>query len=156
MSNLSRKFSSTGCDLQFSRLELVCWPSRLDLFQAYFPDVIRICALLARRPSVGILIPVLLGLPPQVTYALLKALYAKGCIRSVGEAVAPELAALPEVESGQDFEHSTPMALFLHKVWHRLTQTSTLWGAEGILPVVHEAPRAQPAAVVVKSARCAA
>lgn len=131
MSNLSRKVSSTGCDLQLSRLQLVCWPSRLDLFQEDLPDIIRICALLARRPSVGILIPVLLELSPNVTYALLKILYAKGCICPVGDAVAPELAALPEVESGQDFEHSTPMASFLNKVWQRLTQKSTLWGAEG-------------------------
>lgn len=131
MPNLSRKVSSTGCDLQFSRLQLVCWPSRLDLFQEDLPDIIRICALLARRPSVGILIPVLLELSPKVTYSLLKLLYAKGCIRPVGDALAPELAALPDIESGQDFEHSTPIASFLNKVWLRLTETSTLWGTGG-------------------------
>lgn len=61
-------------------LHLSSWPSLPKLSQEAVPDVTRICALLARRPSVGMLIPVLLHMPPPAAYALLETLYASGHI----------------------------------------------------------------------------
>jgi hypothetical protein len=131
MPNLSRKVPPAECDLQLSRLQLVSWPFRIDLFQEDSQHIIRICALLARRPSVGILLPVLLDLSPNVTYSLLQVLHAQGHIGPVGGVVMTEQAALPEAESVQDCPLPTPMASFLNKVWQHLTEKSTFWGSEG-------------------------
>lgn len=120
MQTLSDKSSFLERNLQFSVLQLASWPSLPDLLLETAPHVTRICALLARKPSVGMLIPVMLDMPPQVTYSLLDNLYAKGHIFPVGGMAAPEQAALLKAEPVQSPELPTATASFLGKVWHRL------------------------------------
>jgi len=73
-------------NLQFRVLQLVSWPAVPQMAHDSAPDVARICALLARKPSTGMLIPALLGLPHDVAYALLDQLYAQGHIRAAAAA----------------------------------------------------------------------
>lgn len=121
MQTLSNKSSFLENNLQFSILQLASWPALPDLLQETAPHLTRICALLARKPSVGMLIPVMLDMPPQVTYSLLDTLYAKGHICPVGGAVAQEQVAFLKAEPAQRPELPAATASFLGKVWHRLT-----------------------------------
>lgn len=82
------------------------------------PDVARICALLARRPSVGMFIPVLLHMPPPVVYSLLETLYAGGYIYA-DRTLVPAEAALYCAEFVDN--HEPAIISFLSKLWKRLT-----------------------------------
>lgn len=104
-------------DLQFTIWVLISWPPLFDLIhQEGSPHIIRICALLARRPSAGQLIPIVLQIPPEVTYPLLSFLYAEGHICSINALQKQEQAALPEAEPEMPAETGS----FLSKVWQRL------------------------------------
>ncbi|MCX7257186.1 MAG: hypothetical protein NTZ64_10725 [Polaromonas sp.] len=97
---------------------LVSWPSLQHLLGGAAPHITRICALLARRPSVGMLIPVILNIPPHVAHPLLEMLYADGYIRPAGPAAAP-LAPAPKAESAPSPD-STSDSSFLAKLWQHL------------------------------------
>lgn len=99
MQIVSEKSSFLERNLQFSVLQLTSWPPLSDLLLESAPDVTRICALLARKPSVGMLIPVILNIPPQVIYSLLDTLYTKGHISSVGSGLVAESASLCKIDS---------------------------------------------------------
>lgn len=62
-------------------LHLTSWPPLEQLLLETAQPMARICALLARRPSVGMFIPVILDMPPEIIYPLLQTLYEKGHIR---------------------------------------------------------------------------
>ena len=120
MQTLSGKSSFLDHNLQFSILQLTSWPALPDLLQETAPHLTRICALLARKPSVGMLIPVMLDMSPQITYSLLDALYVKGHICPFGGVVTSEQAVLPQAEFAKGFETPPAAASFLSKVWQRL------------------------------------
>lgn len=120
MQIVSEKSSFLERNLQFSVLQLTSWPPLSDLLLESAPDVTRICALLARKPSVGMLIPVILNIPPQVIYSLLDTLYTKGHISSVGSGLVAESASLCKIDSTQSLELPMVTASFLDKIWHRL------------------------------------
>lgn len=61
-------------------LHLASWPPLSQQWHDTAPHITRICALLARRPSVGMLIPVMLDIPPHIAHSLLEALHANGHI----------------------------------------------------------------------------
>ena len=101
-------------------LYLVSWPSLQHLLGSAAPQIARICALLARRPTVGMLIPVILNLPPHIAHPLLETLYADGCIRLAGPCAGPSTPAPapgtepePSQESARDFS-------FLTRLWQHL------------------------------------
>ena len=119
MQTLSDKSSFLERNLQFSVLQLASWPSLPDLLLETAPHVTRICALLARKPSVGMLIPVMLDMSPQVTYSLLDSLYAKGHICPVGHGAAEKAPAL-KVDPVDSPKLPAATASFLGKVWQRL------------------------------------
>lgn len=122
MQILSEKSSFLERNLQFSVLQLASWPSLPDLLHDSAPHITRICALLARKPSVGMLIPVMLDMPPQVTYSLLDKLYLKGHICPVGNAAEPASAqaALSHAEPAPSQQLPAATVSFLDKVWLRL------------------------------------
>lgn len=122
MQILSDKSSFLERNLQFSVLQLASWPSLPDLLSDAAPHITRICALLARKPSVGMLIPVMLDMPPQVTYSLLDKLYAQGHICPVGGVAEPEQAqaALSKAEPAKSPQLPAATVSFLDKVWLRL------------------------------------
>lgn len=98
-------------------LHLSSWPSLHKLSQEAVPDVTRICALLARRPSVGMLIPVLLHMPPPVAYSLLETLYAGGHIYA-DRTLAPAEPSLFGAEPAGNHEHD--VISFISRLWTRL------------------------------------
>lgn len=61
-------------------LHLASWPPLSMQWHDMAHHMTRICALLARRPSVGMLIPVMLDIPPHIAHSLLEALHANGHI----------------------------------------------------------------------------
>ena len=99
-------------------LYLVSWPSLQHLLGGTAPHITRICALLARRPTVGMLIPVILNLPPHVAHPLLEMLYADGYIRSAGSAAAPSAPA-PKAEPAPSPDSTSDIS-FLTKLWQHL------------------------------------
>jgi hypothetical protein len=103
-------------------LHLVSWPSLQLLLGSAAPQITRICALLARRPSVGMLIPVILNLPPHVVHPLLETLYADGYIRLAGAASpdpAPAPAPAPKAEHAPSQEQASELS-FVARLWHHL------------------------------------
>jgi hypothetical protein len=97
-------------------LHLGSWPPLHHLLQETAPETTRICALLARRPSVGMLIPVLLNIQPHIAHALLEALRADGHIYPA-TVLLPEQAAAP-TEQEQSQEHAN--LSFAAKIWKHL------------------------------------
>jgi hypothetical protein len=99
-------------------LYLSSWPSLSKLSQEVVPDVTRICALLARRPSVGMLIPVILHRPPLITYSLLETLYTGGYIYA-DRTLAPVKPALLDAELAGN--HEPAVISFISRLWMHLT-----------------------------------
>ncbi|MCX7258673.1 MAG: hypothetical protein NTZ64_18705 [Polaromonas sp.] len=99
-------------------LHLSSWPSLSSLSQETVPDITRICALLARRPSVGMLVPVLLRMPPPVAYSLLEMLYTGGHIYAdrTPESAEPALCDEELADS-----HEPAVISFISRLWKRLT-----------------------------------
>ena len=98
-------------------LYLSSWPSLSKLSEDVVPDVTRICALLARRPSVGMLIPVLLHRPAPVTYSLLETLYTGGYIYADKTLVRAKPALLDA-----EFSDNEPAVIsFISRLWRHLT-----------------------------------
>jgi hypothetical protein len=120
MQTLANKSSFLEQNLQLSLLQLTSWPGLPDLLQDTAPSLTRICALLARKPSVGMLIPAMLDMQPQVAYELLETLYAKGHISPVGAVLTPEQADSPRPDSVSSPELPAATASFLGKIWLRL------------------------------------
>lgn len=122
MQTLANKSSFLEQNLQLSLLQLISWPGLPDLLQDTAPNLTRICALLARKPSVGMLIPAMLDMQPQVAYALLENLYAKGHISPVGTVLTAEQAASPKSQTAPGAELPAATVSFLGKVWSRLME----------------------------------
>lgn len=105
-------------NLQFSQvLHLASWPSLSDLSLDTAPHITRICALLARRPSVGMVIPFMLGIPSDVTYSLLETLHAYGHVYPAA-GLLPDQAVLSDAESVKSPEPA--VTSFFGKLWLRL------------------------------------
>lgn len=103
-------------------LHLSSWPSLPRISQEAIPDVTRICALLARRPSVGMLVPVILHMPAPAAYALLETLYVSGHIYADKTPEAAEPASFSAEASG----HHEPDAIsFISRLWKRLVSHDT-------------------------------
>jgi hypothetical protein len=89
---------------------LASWPSASLLVQDCGPELTRICALLARRPSVGMAIPVLLEIPAQTVHFLLETLQACGHIYSA-DTLEYAQAVLPGAEPAKSAEKA---GLYFH------------------------------------------
>ena len=101
-------------------LHLASWPSLHQLLQETTPHMTRICALLARRPSVGMLIPLMLDMPPHIAYSLLETLHADGHIYLAGTLPVAQ-AGLSSAEPVPHQEPATVQTLsFLARLWQRL------------------------------------
>jgi len=96
---------------------LASWPPVSQLPQENASNITRICALLARRPSVGMLIPLMLNMPEPVIYSLLETLHASGHIY-IARSPLPAPLAVPDAEPAQT--HEPVVMSFLAKLWQRL------------------------------------
>lgn len=97
-------------------LHLASWPPLSQQWHDTAPHITRICALLARRPSVGMLIPVILDIPPHIVRSLLDTLHANGHIYPAGALVPDQ--AMSSTEPVQ--VHEAVGLSFLDKLWQRL------------------------------------
>lgn len=108
--------------VQFNVLHLVCWPALSELRPEAAQDVARLCALLARRPSAGMLVPTLLNMPPQIAYALMDTLLAQGHIRPATTAEHRQRSGASALPAGSSaVQASAESASFLVKLWQRLS-----------------------------------
>lgn len=125
-------------------LYLASWPSLDSILQENVLHITRICALLARRPSVGAFIPVILEISHDIIFPLLEMLYAEGHIYqeefvpvehvkqfekniTKEEEISQETVML-NYEAPKDFGKRTPNKLsektdisFFENLWKRLT-----------------------------------
>ena len=104
-------------EINYQVLHLASWPPLAHLLHDSAPHMTRICALLARRPSVGILIPVMLNIPPPIAQSLLETLHARGHIYPASAASSD--LVLPCTASVQGHE-SAVNSSFLSKLWQHL------------------------------------
>ena len=111
-------------------LHLTSWPPLEQFLQETAQPIARICALLARRPSVGMFIPVILDMPSEIIYPLLQMLYEKGHIRQEVVSRANEshaAATVPREETETAKSARSPAATetlsFFELLWRRLTET---------------------------------
>lgn len=102
--------------LRFSLLQLNSWPALPDLLHDTAPHTIRICALLARKPSTGMLIPVILDIAPEVAYPVIGTLYVKGHIAPLGKIIgAPDAVDTAADRASPKLSPAT--GSFLGRVW---------------------------------------
>jgi hypothetical protein len=114
----SDKAAYPELNIQFSQvLHLASWPSLSELSLDTAPHITRICALLARRPSVGMVIPRMLDMPSGMTYSLLKNLYANGHVYPAVGLLSGQ-AVLSDAEPVQISEPG--VTSFFGKLWQRL------------------------------------
>lgn len=105
-------------NMQFSQvLHLASWPSLSELPLDTAPQITRICALLARRPSVGMVIPRMLDISSGMAYSLLKNLYANGHVYPAAGGLSDQ-AVLSDAQPVQICEPA--VASFFGKLWQRL------------------------------------
>lgn len=116
-------------------LYLTSWPPLEQLLLETAKPMTRICALLARRPSVGMFIPVVLDMPPEIIYPLLQMLHEKGHISQTANCTLKESChcqastALTDPQQlkvsklAQDPAPSERTLSFFDLLWRRLTET---------------------------------
>jgi len=104
-------------DFQLSLLHLVSWPSLTHLPEDLQPTVARICALLARRPTTGSLLPVLLGRSEARVFPLIEALRLCGHLQA-GGAHPARVTAPPEADVAP--ASRPPAQSLLGQLWQRL------------------------------------
>lgn len=119
--------ASSG-DISNQVLHLVSLPPLSPQWRDNAPHMTRICALLARRPSVGALIPVMLDIPPNLVRSLLDALYANGHIYPSGvlsfDDGAEALLKNKSISTPTFMCEESVGASFFAKLWQRLSDVS--------------------------------
>src|SRR5690348_7680623 len=109
---------STAGSLDMALLQLNSWPKLTQLPPPADHEMLaRVCALLASKPTVGFLVPRILGAPAARVQCALDALYRDGHLRLAGPAagVATMTGASSEIVSPP-----ARQASFLHRLWQRL------------------------------------
>lgn len=95
-------------------LQLVSWPPLTELPASLVPLAARICALLACRPSVAMMVPLLLGEPEEQVYPMLETLHAFGYL------AASQAAPVASVRSDALVEAESAAPSWIGKLWRRL------------------------------------
>lgn len=100
-------------------LYLVQWPTQEQLPVGLpWPELVRVCALLSRRPSVGFRLPQLLGMDSTSCQQAVLALYRLGCLQVTAPAAAHG--------NDEDTLATAPAATgtFMQRLWRRLAGLS--------------------------------
>lgn len=103
-------------DFETRLLHLAAWPQLTRMPAGEQPTAARLCALLARRPTAGSLVPVLLGRPRPEVFALIMRLRQSGHLLVGGEHVAHESHEGPALPA----EAPRPHDSLLEPLWRRL------------------------------------
>ena len=115
--------ASTPDSQDFSVLELRVWPNLSSLNAADVADVARVCALLAYRPTTGMLVPALLGLVKARVRTILRGLSAHGCLSEHPVVSTRALQAQPaRTQRAEAQEHAPEPAGdgFVARLWQTL------------------------------------
>lgn len=95
---------------QFAVLQLRSWPDLRHVTDDLLPDVLRICALLAFRPTGAPLIHRLVGIPRERALHIVDMLHLHG---HLGDGAAAHEQATPEPVNATAAEADTPRETFL-------------------------------------------
>jgi len=104
-------------------VHLLEWPNLTRVPDDLVPAVIRVCALLWRKPTVGFLLPRILGLPAEQVGAVVQALQQFGHVRvarSDNAAASAEAASAAEAEVAAAAPSATTS--LVGKFWQRLVR----------------------------------
>lgn len=120
-----RQAESRDFTLRYGLARLLAWPDLAQLPGDIVAPVARICALLERKATAGILIPMIIDLPEPHTYALLYLLHLQGHIDflmpaglSANDAKDREAVPAP---SDEVLGRAAPSTSLIGKLWARLT-----------------------------------
>lgn len=121
----SRRFLSVDAasqlGYQFAVLRLRSWPDLRDAPEEMVPDIVRICALLAIRPTGGPLIHQLLGLPRERVDHVVDLLHAEGHLNDGTPSAPPPLRAPREASEPSEAKGVlSPIAGFLDRFRKKL------------------------------------
>ena len=118
--------ASAQIGIQYSVLRLHSWPSLTDIDVTLAPDMARMCALLAIRPSSAMLLPRLLGISHERASQLMKMLLVQGHLDNVDPAEVEPVSTSSEPVPMPDEPRSklaNPASRLLGRLWDRLTRT---------------------------------
>lgn len=110
---------------RFQMVRLLSWPSLSHVPQDIQLSMARLCALLARKPSVASLLPLLLKLPESQVFMLIEALHLHGHVQ-VSDAVTDTVARLdrhsfsdmPAAEATEEIQPA--VRELIANIWKRL------------------------------------
>lgn len=110
-------------EFKYGLIRLASWPCLTHLPEPVIPQVARICALLARKPTTASLIPLTLGLSEEQAFPVIEALRLNNHLQIAefgNSAPAPlestsQYASLSSEEEGYHPDHS-----LIGKIWQRL------------------------------------
>lgn len=110
--------SSPAGLLDRALLQLNSWPKLTQLPPPADHEMLaRVCALLACKPTVGFLVPRILGAPAPRVQRALEALYRDGHVRLAGGAAGVGTMT----DAGDEIVSPPPrQASLLHRLWQRL------------------------------------
>lgn len=117
-------------NFKFQIAKLVSWPSLTDVPSDVLPVMVRICALLSRRPTTTSLVPMILDVPQDLAFALIEVNCLYGHIEMEGgEQVAGAAEKVVEfsaasVATEQSLVQAPPEqtgnSSLIRKIWQRL------------------------------------
>ncbi|GAA6142562.1 hypothetical protein [Hydrogenophaga sp. 5NK40-0174] len=129
--------ATTQLGVQYSVVRLYSWPELPEIQAELVPDVARVCALLAIRPTGATLIPRLLNIPRERVNHIIELLYLHGHLADGAPRTREEMekasAALAEIANtnpqplmelpdGFDaHETAQPARSLIGRLWGRLT-----------------------------------
>jgi len=122
--NTTSIFAGTQLGVCNSVVRLYSWPALSDFGPDLVPDVARVCALLAIRPTGVPLLPVLLGMSRERANFIVETLYGEGYLdaddASDDHEGATALAASQKSELQIESQNSSASSGFLGRLWQRL------------------------------------
>lgn len=119
-------YASTQLGVQYSVLRLYSWPQLSALPAEMIPEVAKVCALLAVRPTGAPLIPRLLDMPRESVTHIVEMLHLHGHLQG---SLAPSQDAPAEEKEESTATHQKPnesaSRSIIGRLWKRLSKQRT-------------------------------
>ena len=109
--------SSMQLGIKYNIVRLFSWPDLPQIDAELIPDVARICALLAIRPTSAMLIPVLVGVTRERAEHIVEMLHVQGHLDQDAGIAFKTSTALESVPPPQE---PNPTNKLLGRLWERL------------------------------------
>ena len=108
--------------IKYNILRLFSWPDLPRIDAELIPDVARICALLAIRPTSAMFLPVLVGIPRERAEHIVEMLHVQGHLDPAAGITSNMASALESVPAPQA---PNPTNKLLGRLWERLAVSWT-------------------------------